>query len=199
MTRNDALPGGEHFQSAIAHWQLDLQTELKKASSLPTAMFDASDPMLEARLAESTESLFRCLLDQPAPDQKPVPADRRRLEAVPPAELSALLAAAAADGFAVDALPALDEHRDEEFLAVLGETCLRAPETQRQLACALLRQLSGVAGDDLESFAAAIARQLVLNPDPAGVDARALAAVCHRIAVAVQANLPPGGPGWTTA
>jgi hypothetical protein len=153
--------------------------------------------MLAARLAESIESLFRCLLDQPALDQKPVPADRQRLEAVPPAELSALLAAAGASGFAQGALPALDEHRDEEFAAVLGETCLRAPEAQRQLASALLRQMSGAIGDDLEAFAAAIARQLVQNPDPDGVDARALAAICHRIAVAVQANQPPGGPGWT--
>jgi hypothetical protein len=117
---------------------------------------------------------------------------------VPPAELSALLEAAAAGAFAADAPPALDEHREEEFAAVLGETCLRAPEAQRQLACALLRQMSGVAVEDLEAFAAAIARQLVQNPDPAGVDARALAAACHRIAVAVQANVPPGGPGWIT-
>src|SRR5262249_7736185 len=62
---------GEHFTAAIAHHHLTLQTELKRSTSLPSAMFDANDPMLEARLCEATEGIFRRLLEH---DTAPAPA-----------------------------------------------------------------------------------------------------------------------------
>jgi hypothetical protein len=158
---------GEHFTEAIAHWQLDVQTELKRASSLPTAMFDACDPMLEARLAEATESLFRCLLE----------LDRR--------ELAALLRDAAQGRFDDTEGPALDENDEGEFYAILAETCSRGPEAGHERAAALLGGFD--AGDlhDLDRLAAAIERRVAADA-PAGDDeARALAAECRRVAAAV--------------
>ena len=40
------------FREAVAQWRLNLRTEVKKSSSRPSAMFDASDPMPETGLAE---------------------------------------------------------------------------------------------------------------------------------------------------
>lgn len=177
--------GGEHFRSAIADWQLQLQTELKKASSLPTAMFDASDPMLEARLAESTESLFRRLLDQPMPESAASPVGERKLEHVATHELAALIAMVARAEPVATATPRLDEHRDDEFLAILGDTCLRGPEPQQQRARQALQQASGTKDTDLDSLALAIAERIVQNQDPTALDAHAIAAVCHSIAIAV--------------
>ncbi|MGK0300930.1 MAG: hypothetical protein ACI89X_001804 [Planctomycetota bacterium] len=49
------------FREAISQWQLAARTEVKRSSSLPSSMFDACDPMLEARLAESVEAMMHCL------------------------------------------------------------------------------------------------------------------------------------------
>src|SRR5512134_256475 len=127
MTRGSSRPSeGEHYRAAIARWQLGLQTELKRASSLPSAMFDACDPMLETRLAEATESLFRCLLEL---DRRAhagsLPQDQQRLEVVQREELAALLRDAAAGCFHAGPEPALDENDDGEFYAILAETCSR--------------------------------------------------------------------------
>ncbi|MSR38386.1 MAG: hypothetical protein EXS02_06065 [Planctomycetes bacterium] len=177
-------PGGEHFRSVIADWQLRLQTELKQASSLPTAMFDASDPMLEARLAESTEGLFRLLQDQPMPSLAPRNGADRSLELVTQEELSALLAAAARADFGTGAFPRLDENRDEEFYAILGDTCLRGPATQQQRARAVLQQQSGATGSELGALATAISQRIVQSQQLSTIDDKALLALCHLIAVA---------------
>jgi hypothetical protein len=184
--------GGEHFRSAIADWQLQLQTELKKASSLPTAMFDASDPMLEARLAESTEALFRRLLDQPMPETESNPIGDRKLEHVATEELAALIVRVAQAPTMPTELPRLEEHRDDEFLAILGDTCLRGPEPQQQRARQVLQQASGTKDTDLDSLALAIAERIVQNQDPTALDVHAIAAVCHSIAIAVLHDEGPG-------
>ena len=49
------------YQEAISQWQLAARTEVKKFSSLPSAMFDTCDPMLEACLADSVERMMHRL------------------------------------------------------------------------------------------------------------------------------------------
>ena len=49
------------YQEAISQWQLAARTEVKKFSSLPSAMFDTCDPMLEACLADPAERMMHRL------------------------------------------------------------------------------------------------------------------------------------------
>ncbi|MFK7743152.1 MAG: hypothetical protein AB8H80_22750 [Planctomycetota bacterium] len=63
MPRPAASKTQDTFRDAISQWQLAARTEVKKSSALPSSMFDACDPMLEARLAESVEHMMQCLHD----------------------------------------------------------------------------------------------------------------------------------------
>lgn len=191
MTRGSSRPSeGEHYRAAIARWQLGLQTELKRASSLPSAMFDACDPMLEARLAEATESLFRALLELEPQAGRPA-TDAQQLEVVRPDELAALLAAAAGGQFAAAAPPPIDEDDDAEFFAILAETCGRGDGPWQQRASALLGataadDLDGRSDlDDLDALTAAIAARVAGDAPLPSAATAALATACRRAATAV--------------
>lgn len=188
---------GESFEAAIAHHQLELQTELKKASSLPSAMFDASDPMLEARLCEATESIFRCLMDLGAPpDLDETATPERRLEIVPAGELAALLLAAAGGAFADREPPPLDGGEREMF-AILADVVGRGRGRAARRAAELLASGSGAAAD-LGALTRELAAQFADAAGSEGGDDQ-VEALCRRVAAAVlqsvrQAERPPNGP-----
>ena len=169
---------GEHFTAAIAHHHLTLQTELKRSTSLPSAMFDANDPMLEARLCEATEGIFRRLLEH---DTAPAPAagGEVRLENVAPAELAALLCAAHQGAFADDRAPDLQEHADAEFAALIAEICARSHGAPQQRAADLLRgaRPTGAAATpaDIDALTHELAARLG-RVAPAGADDKAAGA-----------------------
>lgn len=140
---------GEHFQEAIARHQLALQTELKRSSSLPTAMFDASDPMLEARLCEATESIFRSLREHDVAPDDDTPAADLRLERVGISETAMLVRACLRGDYAPEPAPDLREHEQEEYFAILAETSARAHGAPQQRAA---RILCGDSSDDLRTL-----------------------------------------------
>ena len=47
---------GDRFPETVAQWRLQLRTEVKNSSALPTSVFHARDAQLEAMLAASTEA-----------------------------------------------------------------------------------------------------------------------------------------------
>jgi hypothetical protein len=152
-------PRREHFQEAIAHWQLRLQTEVKKASSLPTAMFDACDPMLEAKLAEATEGIFTWLLNQCPPAGDRLPEEDKRLEQVSTAEL-AQLAAMLAQQPATDE-PVLDDGQQAEYLGILADACSTGdPVVQAHAARHLQRDFPLARTDAEHDLAAALFEQV---------------------------------------
>jgi hypothetical protein len=192
LDKNASDRAGEHFQAAIARHQLDLQTQLKRTTSLPSAMFDATEPMLEARLCEATESIFRQLLEFDTP--QPIPVDgEMRLECVSPQELTATLDAAVRGEFSDSEVPALGEHQDAEFVAILAEAAARSRDQAKQRAVSLLAQMGNAAARDLDSLATSLIEQLnVLDPATGG-DAEAearLRDLCGRVANTVIRSLP---------
>ncbi|MEQ1634469.1 MAG: hypothetical protein ABL997_18955 [Planctomycetota bacterium] len=192
MDKNASERAGEHFQAAIARHQLDLQTQLKRTTSLPSAMFDATDPMLEARLCEATEGIFRQLLEFDTP--QPIPTDgEMRLEGVSPQELATVLDAAVRGEFADSESPELSEHQDAEFVAILAEAAARSRDQAKQRAVELLAERGSNAARDLDSLASSlIAQLLAIDPDTGG-DARQearLKDLCNRVAETVIRSLP---------
>jgi hypothetical protein len=179
---------GEHFRDAIARHQLSLQTDLKKSTSLPGAMFDAADAMLEARLCEATERIFRVLLEQEVPPP-PVDPGELRLEPVASTETLALVRAAASGAFAGEP-PDLGDGDTAELQAVLAETCARSEGLPRERAAALLR------GDRSREDVDALARELLqqLTAATTAGDAVQLGELAARIASAVLAGTAAAEP-----
>jgi hypothetical protein len=183
---------GRSFREAIASWRLALRTEVKKSSSLPTAMFDACDPMLETRLAETAETLLARLQEpSDALANGHGAAGEQRLEVVGAHELSTLpqrlVAGAEAAGDLQDGLTA-------EYLGILADTCCTGTGSLRRCALARLQQDFGVAPEaDLQQLAQLLdgqARQVLAAPPCGAGDADAdLAALCCRIAAAMAAQV----------
>ena len=184
---------GASFREAIAHWRLVLHTEVKRASSLPTAMFDACDPMLETRLAETTEAMLAHLHD-PAPrlaagDEAEAEG---RLEVVTSDELRALPRQLTCDQHAPDLLTGLGA----EYLAALADACCLATGTAQRRAVDLLGRDFGIGPDtDL----ARLAQQVAAPQDGHGASARRATAeeldqTCRRIAAALTLYAPPAVP-----
>lgn len=196
--RNTQPDAGASFREAIASWRLRLHTEVKKSSSLPTAMFDACDPMLETRLAETAEALLTHL-EEPdaalAADDEP--NGEQRLEVVGDDELRSLPRTIAA----IAPRPlALDDDLAAEHLGVLVDICCAATGPLQQRAVQRLCQDFGVdAGTDLDALTRRLGRQV---PAAAAADASPgsdddLAATCRRLAAAVALHglQPPQGGG----
>lgn len=180
------------FREAIAHWRLALHTEVKRASSLPTAMFEACDPMLETRLAETTEAMLAHLQD-PAPRLATEDDEsEKRLETVTADELRALPEHLTDDAHAPDLLTGLGA----EYLAVLADACCVATGTPQQRAVGMLCRDFAVRPDaDIAQL-----RQLIDDQVDDGVTAARpttgdeLDLVCRRISAALTLHAPPAGP-----
>lgn len=147
-------------------------------------MFDASDPMLEARLCEATEGIFRRLLENEAPDDDQETGDVR-LEAVAPGEVEDLLRAACRGAFADAEVPPLDEGAGAEFDALLAEICSRSHGAAQHRAAHMLRAGGGEGVDDLESLTRDLAARLRLAAAADAAATDAVVAACRRLAATV--------------
>ena len=174
----DKPPDVPAFGEAVAQWRLQLRTEVKRASSLPTSMFDACDPMLETRLAETTEAMLARLHEPDAAVAAPQKDGEKRLEQVTTAEL-AQLPSRLGDGR--DARPlGVDDDLAAEYLGVLTDTCATAHGAARDGAATLLVRDFGIdPAADLATSAQRIAAALQETRTPE------LDQVCARIAAAI--------------
>jgi hypothetical protein len=182
---------GENFEEAIARWQLQLQTEVKRASALPSAMFDACDPMLEAKLAESTEGIFAWLLKQAPPTgQTPLAPEDLPIEYVGPAELVALMRRFAEP--VPEPPPDLRSGIESEELGILADACCNGDETVREHAAFRLCCRYGVEGNDTSNLLGSLQTELEHldgseqpNTDPL------FAQTCKQIAAAALRSITP--------
>lgn len=169
------------FGEAVAQWRLALRTEVKRASSLPTSMFDACDPMLETRLAETTEAMLALLHEPDQAIAQPAERGEKRLEQVAAAELAALPNRIRAPGLAAAAPLDVDDCLDVEYLGILTDTCTTADGQARSGAASLLVRDFGIAPDiDLDRATHELAGAL-----PGSVRAETIDDVCRRVAAAV--------------
>ncbi|MEO6597645.1 MAG: hypothetical protein ABIP94_23115 [Planctomycetota bacterium] len=187
--------GNEGFREAVAQWRLTLRTEVKRASSLPTAMFDACDPMLETRLAETAESMLT-RLQQPVAEVRAAedPNAEKRIERVAPNELKALPLRIA--GPAVHL--ALDADLAAEYLGILTDMCCVATGNPQAGAVHLLQRDFGLSHTtDLAQLTRLLAQRVqsaaTAAPDTTADDA--LTEVCQRVATALVLHLRDGQPG----
>lgn len=169
------------FGEAVAQWRLNLRTEVKRASSLPTSMFDACDPMLETRLAETTEAMLALLHEPDQAIAQPAEQGEKRLEQVAAAELAALPNRIRATGGGATASLDVDDCLDVEYLGILTDTCTTADGQARNGAASLLVRDFGIAPDiDLDRATHELAGTL-----PGSIRAETIDDVCRRVAAAV--------------
>ena len=183
------------FREVISQWQLAARTEVKKASSLPSSMFDASDPMLEARLAETVEAMMQ-LLHEPEAAALAKNASgehlEMRVEHVSDEELQKLPTLIRQDLANAD----LDDHISSEYLNLLIDTCTTGDAPTQTAARELLQQDFAVASNsDLDDAARALfsCMQQVLGTDCQDEeDEQRLSELCGAIAatVVVRASRP---------
>jgi hypothetical protein len=134
------------YPEVLAQHRLDLRTEVKRSSALPSSVFATFDPMVESLLAETAESMLS-RLHEPPPETATTPPEGadKRLESVTFDELVALPARVAAGG-------PIDLHLDAglagEYLAVLTDACGCGHEPTASHASALLRRDFGILGQD---------------------------------------------------
>jgi hypothetical protein len=172
-----------HFPEAVAQWRLAMRTEVKRTSSLPSSMFDACDPMLEMRLAETTEAMLGCLQDGAgAVYHEPRGGGDRHVETVDAHELRALPPQLASDGDVVD----LDAGLTGEAVVVLADTCCSGDAAAAASAVNVLRTQCGIDATAGPASAAAVLMPLLQQAiDGSGPAAERLAEVCERIAAMV--------------
>ena len=177
-----------HFPEVIAQWRLAMRTEVKRTSSLPSSMFDACDPMLEMRLAETTEAMLALLHDAAgAGYHEPPGGGDRHVENVAAEELRALPGRLAGDGSAPD----LDAGLAGETTAVLADACCGDDETAAANAVALMRTRCGLDAATAPAAATAVLMPLLQQAIDGSPGATAeLEAICRRIAAAVAHPAP---------
>jgi hypothetical protein len=179
-------PREASFPEAVAQWRLQLRTEVKAASSLPTSVFHSRDAMLEAMLAETAETMLASLPPEPAAAAGGDNDGEQRIEHVSRDEIAALPRhLAAGPNTPLD----VDDHRAAESLAVLADACLTGDATSAPIAADLLRAQFGIAPD--QALAAATAQvQHVLRQTLRGAPGAEVASaqLCQRIATALAAS-----------
>lgn len=154
----------QDFREAIAQWRLAVHTEVKATSALPTAMFDASDPMLEMQLAETAEAML-AQLHMPAEMDTHEAIDTRRLEDIDPAEMRALPTRIGAEPTEpVDLLSNLAG----EYLGILADCCTSQTGLAQVRAAHHLCHDFGVRPDDLGDVLGEMRRLAAAAPGEAG-------------------------------
>jgi hypothetical protein len=184
------------FREAVAQWRLSVRTEVKKSSSLPSAMFDACDPMLETRLAESAEAMLTSLQEPADHLRDPGDAVEKRLEQVTVEELRQLPARIAA----VDVVP-LDLRTGllAEYLGILTDTACVANGPAQHGAVQLLQRDFALGADADPAALADLLGQQVQDSMASCVDVpeattEQLAVACQRLAAALVLHAPDGTP-----
>lgn len=171
------------FSEAVAQWRLAVRTEVKRSSLLPTSMFDACDPMLETRLAETAETMLARLMGRDTQLSGSGPAGEKRLESVTSDELRDLPRRI---GSGANPTLDLDHGLLAEYLAVLTDSCRSAQPAAQAGAVQLLARDFGIT---LHGDAATIAATLLQSVQAAISDPAADADVgemCQRIAATVE-------------
>ncbi len=132
------------FRAAISQWQLAARTEVKRYSSLPSSMFDACDPTLEARLTESVEALMH-FLHQPEAEalakNNSSEHIEMRAESVLPEELAKLPQQVRGEEPEVN----LESGVSAEYLSLLIDACTTGDDATQEASRALLQQDFAVA------------------------------------------------------
>ncbi|HEX5050381.1 MAG TPA: hypothetical protein VFZ65_01285 [Planctomycetota bacterium] len=181
--------GNDGLRAAGAQWQRVVQTEVKRSSSLPTAMFDACDPMLETRLAESAESMLNRLHEPQAEVVAATdPTAEKRVERVEPAELTALPQRIAGPDLVLNVGSGLPE----EYLAILTDMCCVATGPAQAGAANLLQRDFGLSRTTDVAELAQLLAQRVQGTEPSASDPVAEAAlegVCLRVNAALSLHL----------
>jgi len=147
---------GIDFHGAIAQWRLALRTEVKRASSLPTAMFDACDPMLETRLAQSAEAMLALLQEPAAEHLSDEPRGEQRLETVALAELAQLPVQI---GGQAPATIDLEAGQAAEHLGILADLCCRGGAGERPAATRLCSDFGIASSQQLDTLVQLLAEQ----------------------------------------
>ncbi len=180
------------FREAVAQWRLNLRTEVKKSSSLPSAMFDACDPMLETRLAESAEAMLACLQEPGDHLRDPGDSIEKRLEQVSLEELRQLPARIAA----VEVVPLeLRTGLLAEYLGILTDTaCVANGPAQHGALQLLQRDFALTAGADTAALAELLTQQVADSlagcADASEATAEQLSVACQRLAAALALQAP---------
>ena len=185
--RRRTTPDATPFREAISQWQLAARTEVKRASSLPSSMFDAADGMVEARLTETVEAMLQLLQHAPAdPNQRRASGEHleQRAEQVSQDELRALPTAFGEDTVDVD----LDEHVTAEYFNLLVEVWRTGDETTAAEARErLLADFPADAAGDLDAATAAIAQSLRgLAEGSVDADLQGVERLCAAVAAAAR-------------
>jgi hypothetical protein len=200
MPQSGKAPGepADDFRDAIAEWRLGLRTEVKKTSSLPSAMFDACDPMLETRLAESAQAMLAKLQPlAPSADTVDTALVAKRLEKVTPDDMRRLPQRIAEMQVApVD----LESGLLPEYLGILADTCCHATGLAQLGAARLLERDFGLSpSTDLDTLTEMLARQVRESPELFAKAAcyrdEDLALACQRVAAALVVHLAIGNGG----
>ncbi|HEB52237.1 MAG TPA: hypothetical protein ENI87_03165 [bacterium] len=173
------------FREVVSQWRLAARTEVKRASSLPTSMFQSFDPMLEARLADSVEAMMRCLH---RPDLQALAKNAsgehltRRDESIEPAELAGLVRRI---GRAPTA-PDIDDGLAGEYLNLLVDACSTGSDEVQDSARQLLRRDFHVEADGGLDRATVelLAHACSLDAGDGPPDPDELEELCHRVAAA---------------
>ena len=186
--RPDSPDDPTAFREAISDWQLSARTEVKKASSLPSSVFDAADPMVEARLAETVDAMMQ-LLHQPSADalRKHASGEHldQRAEQVAEAELRELPNKVPRGRGDND----LEDGVSPEYLNVLIDACTSGePESRRTARTLLAQDFAVPANADLSQFTRTLAERLRSVDGPLGRDdeeLHQLDELCRAIAATV--------------
>lgn len=180
------------FREAVAQWRLNLRTEVKRSSSLPSAMFDACDPMLETRLAESAEAMLACLQEPDDRLRDPGDSADKRLEQVSADELRTLPARTAA----IEVVP-LDLRTGllAEYLGILTDTaCVANGPAQHGAVQLLQRDFAVGGGTDVAALTELLMQQVQDSVASCAEASEAsdeqLAVTCQRLAAALALHPP---------
>lgn len=186
--------GSQDFRAAFAQWRLAVHTEVKRASSLPTAMFDATDPMLEMRLCETTESLLAQLHKPPANVSATRTEGELRLEKIEDDELRKL------PGLIADRAPVpVDLLADlgGEYIAVLADACCADDEMMQARAAMHMCTDFGITAetlDDAMNELRQLTQEVTVASDDDGQGNR-IATVLERVAAVLRAHVPTVAEG----
>lgn len=186
MPESARTAAGIDFHAAIAQWRLALRTEVKRASSLPTAMFDACDPMLETRLAQSAEAMLALLQEPAAEHLSEEPRGEQRLETVALGEMARLPQRI---GSAPPPLPDLEDGLAAEYLGILSDLCCHGGASERPAAARLCSDFGIASSHELDTLVQALAEQsagldgALANQDQTQAT---LLRTCHEVQAAIQ-------------
>lgn len=167
------------YAEALAQWRLDVRTEVKRNSALPTAVFDRCDAMVETQLAEAAEAMLARLQGPDANAPAALDEDReQRIEVVSRDEMQRVPALLGS----TEPPPALEDGAGAEYLTVLADACGTGHAAAIGGATTLLRRDFGLADDGSRSLPSLLTDALAQALIDGRIDPSALTARCAQLA-----------------